>query len=104
MKTTVNQTRDVAVLNMVVPTELMHLFLPSMVDRKAGGVLNISSTAGAVPGPLFSVRLGVTLWRRVPSSESRRFLLPCETDRGWRGGLNVERPLRVLLSPPLYLC
>ena len=38
-------------LNMRAVTELLHLFLPGMVARGRGRVLNTSSTAGFMPGP-----------------------------------------------------
>ncbi|MEM8765014.1 MAG: SDR family oxidoreductase [Bacteroidota bacterium] len=42
-------------LNMVSLTELMHLFLPRMVARNSGKILNTSSTASYMPGPLQAV-------------------------------------------------
>lgn len=42
-------------LNMVALTELMYLFLPVMVTRNRGKILNTSSTAGLMPGPLQAV-------------------------------------------------
>ncbi|MDB4091059.1 SDR family oxidoreductase [Crocinitomicaceae bacterium] len=42
-------------LNMVALTELMYLFLPEMVARNSGKILNTSSTAGLMPGPLQAV-------------------------------------------------
>lgn len=42
-------------LNMIALTELMYLFLPEMVDRNSGKILNISSTASLMPGPLQAV-------------------------------------------------
>lgn len=42
-------------LNMVAVTELMHLFLPGMIARRRGRILNTSSTAGFMPGPLQAV-------------------------------------------------
>jgi short-subunit dehydrogenase len=42
-------------LNMVTLTELTHLFLPGMVKRGRGRILNVSSTAGFMPGPLQAV-------------------------------------------------
>ena len=42
-------------LNMVALTELMHLFLPGMVARNSGKILNTSSTASFMPGPLQAV-------------------------------------------------
>ncbi|CAH1000412.1 putative oxidoreductase [Neolewinella maritima] len=42
-------------LNMRAVAELMHLFLPGMVARGKGKVLNTSSTAGFMPGPMQAV-------------------------------------------------
>ncbi|WP_420460459.1 SDR family NAD(P)-dependent oxidoreductase [Neolewinella sp.] len=42
-------------LNMRAVAELMHLFVPGMVARGRGRVLNTSSTAGFMPGPLQAV-------------------------------------------------
>ena len=42
-------------LNMVALTELCHLFMPGMVERGWGRVLNVGSTAGFLPGPLQAV-------------------------------------------------
>lgn len=42
-------------LNMTALTELMYLFLPEMVARNSGRILNTSSTASLMPGPLQAV-------------------------------------------------
>ena len=42
-------------LNVMALTHLAHLFLPAMVERGDGGILNVSSTAAFQPGPLMSV-------------------------------------------------
>ncbi|MEM9399502.1 MAG: SDR family oxidoreductase [Verrucomicrobiota bacterium] len=42
-------------VNMVSLSRLMHLFLPSMVKRRSGFILNIASTAAFQPIPHFSV-------------------------------------------------
>ena len=42
-------------LNIAAVTELTHLFLPGMVARRRGRILNVSSTAGFMPGPLQAV-------------------------------------------------
>jgi hypothetical protein len=42
-------------LNIITLTEITHLLLPSMVERRSGGVINISSTASFQPVPYTSV-------------------------------------------------
>jgi len=42
-------------LNIVTLTELTHLLLPAMVERRSGGVINVSSTASFQPVPYTSV-------------------------------------------------
>ncbi len=42
-------------LNIVALTEITHLFLPPMIARKSGQILNVGSIAGFFPGPLMSV-------------------------------------------------
>lgn len=42
-------------LNMVVLTDLCHLFLPAMIDRREGAILNVASTAAFQPGPGIAV-------------------------------------------------
>ncbi|MFS4460937.1 SDR family NAD(P)-dependent oxidoreductase [Bdellovibrio sp. HCB2-146] len=42
-------------LNMESLTRLTHLFLPEMVQRKSGGILNVASTAAFQPGPYMAV-------------------------------------------------
>ena len=46
---------DMIQLNIIALTELTHLFLPEMVKRKSGKVLNTASTAGFMPGPMQAV-------------------------------------------------
>jgi short-subunit dehydrogenase len=42
-------------LNVAALTELTRLFLPGMIARRRGGVLNVASTAAFQPGPLMAV-------------------------------------------------
>jgi uncharacterized protein len=42
-------------LNIVALTELTRLFLPAMLSRRSGRIMNVASTAGFQPGPLMAV-------------------------------------------------
>jgi len=42
-------------LNITALTQLTRLFLPSMVQRRSGRIMNVASTAGFQPGPLMAV-------------------------------------------------
>ena len=42
-------------VNVTALTHLTRLFLPQMLERHRGGVLNVASTAGFQPGPLMAV-------------------------------------------------
>lgn len=42
-------------LNIMALTQLTHLFLPEFVQRNSGKILNVSSTASLMPGPLQAV-------------------------------------------------
>ena len=41
-------------VNMVAPAHLTRLFLPDMIRRRSGRILNVASTAAFVPGPLMA--------------------------------------------------
>jgi short-subunit dehydrogenase len=42
-------------VNVTALTELTRLFLPGMLERNRGGILNVGSTAGFQPGPFMTV-------------------------------------------------
>ena len=42
-------------VNIRVLTELTHLFLPAMIKRESGKIMNLGSVASFLPGPLMSV-------------------------------------------------
>lgn len=49
---TMEEDINMAKVNMIVPTKLMKLLIPQMVKRGRGRVLNVSSSAALIPGPL----------------------------------------------------
>jgi hypothetical protein len=42
-------------LNITTLTHLTRLYLPGMIERKSGGIMNVASTAAFQPGPLMAV-------------------------------------------------
>lgn len=49
---TMDQDISMMRVNMLVPTKLMKLFLPELVKKGSGKILNVSSSAALIPGPL----------------------------------------------------
>ena len=47
--------RSMIAVNITALTELTRLFLPAMLERGRGHILNLASVTGFVPGPLMSV-------------------------------------------------
>lgn len=52
---TMEQDMSMIAVNIETPTRLLKLFLPDMIARGNGKVLNVSSTAATMPGPLQAV-------------------------------------------------
>lgn len=50
-----HKTQSMIHLNIVSLTELTKLFLPQMLAKKTGRIMNVASVAGFQPGPLMSV-------------------------------------------------
>ena len=57
---------DMIAVNIETPTRLCKLFLPDFIERGEGKVLNVSSTAAVMPGPLqacyYATKAYVTSW------------------------------------------
>ena len=67
--------KDLAMINLNITalTALTRFFLPEMVERNSGKILNVSSTASFMPGPLqavyFATKAYVTFFRNALSEE-----------------------------------
>lgn len=63
---TMEQDMSMITVNIETPTRLCKLFLPSFINRGSGKVLNVSSTAATMPGPLqacyYATKAYVTSW------------------------------------------
>lgn len=63
---TMEQDLSMIAVNIETPTRLCKLFLPDFIKRGSGRVLNVSSTAAAMPGPLqavyYATKAYVTSW------------------------------------------
>ena len=46
---------EIIKVNIMALVELTGLFLPGMIQRKTGGILNVGSVAGFVPGPYMAI-------------------------------------------------
>ena len=64
-------------LNITTLTELTHLYLQGMVARRRGKILNVSSTASFMPGPLqavyYATKAYVTSFSQAVAEEVREF-------------------------------
>jgi short-subunit dehydrogenase len=50
-----NNTLEMIQLNITSLTQLARLFLPAMIQRKSGKIMNVASTAAYLPGPYMAV-------------------------------------------------
>ncbi|SDF16289.1 hypothetical protein SAMN04488542_106142 [Fontibacillus panacisegetis] len=70
---TMEQDLSMIAVNVETPTRLCKLFLPDMIKRGSGKVLNVSSTAATMPGPLqacyYATKAYVTSWSNAVSRE-----------------------------------
>ena len=88
-------------LNVVALTALIKLFLPPMIARRSGRILNVASTAGYQPGPLMAVYYATKAYvlslSQALAEETRgtgvtvTTLCPGPTETGFRSRGNVPR-------------
>jgi uncharacterized protein len=55
IKLSLQRQLEIIQVNVTALTELTGLFLPGMIERKCGGILNVASVAGFLPGPNMAV-------------------------------------------------
>lgn len=104
-----NRNEQMLMLNIIALTELTQLFLPDMVAKKSGVVINISSLAAFVPIPNFAVysaskayvRLFTEILWHEYQNEGVRFLCVCpgSTDTNFFRNAKMKPSQPVLASP-----
>jgi len=87
-------------LNITCLTLLTHLFLPGMLKRKFGRILNVASIAAFMPGPFMSVYYATKAYvlhfseglsgELQGSGVSITALCPGPTESGFQAGANME--------------
>jgi len=93
-------SEDMINLNIRALAELTRYYLPSMVERKSGRILNVASTAGFLPGPLsavyFATKAFVVSFSQALAEEVRgtgvtiTALCPGPVDTGFTKASNME--------------
>ena len=98
-------------LNIATPTRLCKLFLPEFIKRGSGKVLNVSSTAAVMPGPLQAVYYATksyltsfsnALWRELKGTGvTVTALMPGAMETGFAktGGLTEMKLFANAVSP-----
>lgn len=98
-------------VNIETPTRLCKLFLPDFIKRGNGKVLNVSSTAATMPGPLQAVyfaskayltSLSNALWRELEGTGvTVTALMPGAMQTGFvsRGGLTDTKMFSNAVDP-----
>ena len=108
---TMEQDLNMIAVNLTCPTRLCKLFLPDFVARGHGRVLNVSSTAATMPGPLqavyYATKAYVTSWSNALWRELKgtgvtvTALMPGAMRTGFAsaGGLSDTRLFANAVSP-----
>jgi short-subunit dehydrogenase len=95
--------KDLAMINLNITalTALTRFFLPGMVERNSGKILNVSSTASYMPGPLqavyYATKAYVTFFSNAIAEElydtkiTVTALLPGATETGFASAADLEK-------------
>jgi short-subunit dehydrogenase len=105
------RTVDMIQVNVVALTHLTRLFLPAMVKRRSGKILNVASTAAFQPGPLMAVyyatKAYVLSFSEAIADELRdsgvtvTALCPGPTETGFASAADMETSRLFSLSTPM---
>lgn len=108
---TMEQDMSMIAVNIETPTRLCKLFIPDFIERGSGKVLNVSSTAAVMPGPLqavyYATKSYVTSWSNALWRELKgtgvtvTALMPGAMETGFAktGGLEDTKLFSNAVSP-----
>ena len=102
---TMEQDMSMIAVNIETPTRLCKLFLPDFIKRGTGRVLNVSSTAATMPGPLqavyYATKAYVTSWSNALWRELVTALMPGAMQTGFAsaGGLSDTKLFSNAVDP-----
>lgn len=108
---TMEQDMSMIAVNVETPTRLLKLFLPEMIKRGSGKVLNVSSTAAIMPGPLqavyYATKAYITSWSNALWRELQKTgvtvtaLMPGAMETGFAktGGLTDTKMFSHAVNP-----
>ena len=108
---TMEQDMKMIAVNIETPTRLCKLFLPEFIKRGSGKILNVSSTAAMLPGPLQAVYYATkayltsfsnALWRELKDKGvTVTTLMPGAMKTGFakRGGLENTKLFSNAIEP-----
>jgi short-subunit dehydrogenase len=106
LETDLEKELEMIQVNIVALTTLTKLFLPQMIKRKRGKVLNVASTAAFQPGPLMAVYYATKAYvlhfseaiseELIGSGVSVTALCPGPTESGFQREANMDSSMEVL--------
>jgi short-subunit dehydrogenase len=108
---TLKDIQEISITNLLAPMELCRLFLPDMISRQSGHIVNISSGAGKRGAPFNSIysatKAGLINWSEALRLELASnqigvsVVCPGVTDAGMFHALNIEAPESLRATPPV---
>lgn len=105
-KTDLEKETDMIRVNIIALTKLCKLYLPKMIKKRSGKILNLSSTAAFQPGPLMAVYYATKAYvlhfsegiseELIGSGVSVTALCPGPTESGFQKEARMDKSMEVL--------
>lgn len=105
-KTDLEKETDMIRVNIIALTKLCKIYLPKMIKKRSGKILNLSSTAAFQPGPLMAVYYATKAYvlhfsegiseELIGSGVSVTALCPGPTESGFQKEARMDKSMEVL--------